>query len=103
MDNLTFLKDFMVKTDHRKADIARRVGVTNAVASYWSKHDDMRLSTSLIILSRYNCDIKPTFYKVEESMLANEGHLLTICKASYASTIQNESDFRPCLNSLRVM
>ena len=78
MSNLTFLTDFMAKTGQSKADIARRVGVSNAAVSDWFKRDDMRLSTALRILGSYNCDIKFTLHKADESTMMYFGFINTI-------------------------
>lgn len=78
MSNLVFLTDFMAKTGQTKADIARRVGVSNAAVSDWFKRDDLRLSTALRILESYNCDIKFSLHKNEEPTLMFFGFMNTI-------------------------
>lgn len=78
MSNLIFLTDFMAKTGQTKADIARRVGVSNAAVSDWFKRDDLRLSTALRILDCYNCDIKFTLHKKEEPSMMFFGFMNTI-------------------------
>lgn len=62
---LNFLSDFLAQTCQTKADLARHVGVTNSAVSDWFKRDDMRLSTALRILDKYNCDIKFHLVKPE--------------------------------------
>lgn len=82
MSNLLFLTDFMAKTGQTKADIARRVGVSNAAVSDWFKRDDLRLSTALRILGSYKCDIKFTLHKNEEPTIKNLTSLKQAIKAS---------------------
>ena len=78
MSNLIFLTDFLAKTGQTKADLARRVGVSNAAVSDWFKRDDLRLSTALRILNSYNCDIQFTLRKKEEPTMMFLGLMNTI-------------------------
>ena len=78
MSNLIFLTDFLAKTGQTKADLARRVGVSNAAVSDWFKRDDLRLSTALRILDCYNCDIQFTLRKKEEPTMMFVGFVNTI-------------------------
>lgn len=78
MSNLLFLTDFMAKTGQTKADIARRVGVSNAAVSDWFKRDDLRFSTALRILGSYKCDIKFTLHKNEEPTMMYFSFMNTI-------------------------
>ena len=78
MSNIVFLSDFLAKTGQSKADLARRVGVSNAAVSDWFKRDDIRLSTALRILDCYNCDIQFTLRKKEEPAMMLLGLMNTI-------------------------
>lgn len=66
MSNLIFLTDFMARTGQTKADLARRVGVSNAAVSDWFKRDDLRLTTALRILDSYSCVLKFRLHRKEE-------------------------------------
>lgn len=87
MSNIVFLSDFLAKTGQSKADLARRVGVSNAAVSDWFKRDDLRLSTARRILDCYNCDIQFTLRKKEEptKMLLGLMNTINISKLDFGA------------------